>query len=115
MYQLKYRIPSKVYFEIKVTFHGNNIFRTIVDEGASNCVMPFECWKELGSPTLVQSHSMLEAFDVHSFSPHGIIVSCPIEWGGKTVTVDVKVVHAPIDYNFILGRSWIHMMIAIVS
>ena len=28
------RIPSKVAFQIKVTSHGNNIFQTIVDEGA---------------------------------------------------------------------------------
>ena len=35
--------------------------------------------------------------------------------GCKTVTVDVEVVDAPIDYNFLLERSWIHVMMAIVS
>ena len=39
----------------------------------------------------------------------------PIEWGGKIATVDVEVVDAPIDYNFLLGHSWIHVMMAIVS
>ena len=58
---------------------------------------------------------MRKTFDGHSFSPHGLIVSCPIEWGGKTVTMDVEVVDAPRDYNFLLGRSWIHVMMAIVS
>ena len=47
------------------------------------------------------------------FSPHELIVSCPIEWGRKIVTVDVEVVDAPIDYNFLLGRSWIHAMMSI--
>ena len=42
-------------------------------------------------------------------------LSCPIEWGGKIVTVDVEVVDVPIYYNFLLGHSWIHAMIAIVS
>ena len=58
---------------------------------------------------------MRKAFDGHSFSPHGLIVSCPIEWGVKEVTVDVEVVDAPIDYNFILGRSWKHVIMDIVS
>ena len=38
------RIPSKDYFQIKVTYHDKNIFKTIVDEGASTCVMSFKCW-----------------------------------------------------------------------
>ena len=57
---------------------------------------------------------MWKAFDGNSFYPHGLIVSCPIEWGRKIVTVDVEVVDAPIDYNFLLGCSWIHAMMAIV-
>ena len=90
--QSTYRIPSKVSFHIKVTSHGKNIFQTVVDEGASTCVMSFKCWKALGSPTLVQSHTIWKAYDGHSFSPHGLIVSFPLEWGGKIVTVDVEVV-----------------------
>jgi hypothetical protein len=30
--------------------------------------------------------------------------------GGKTVTVDVEVVDAPLDYNLLLGRSWFSSM-----
>ena len=77
--------------------------------------MPFKCWKELGSPSLVQSHTVQKSFDVHSFSPHRLIISCPIDWGGKIVTMDVEVVDAPIDYNFLLGCNWIHALMAIVS
>ena len=58
---------------------------------------------------------MRKKFDEHSFSPHGLILPNPIEWGGKIVIVDVEVVDALIDYNFLLGRSWTHAMIARVS
>ena len=57
---------------------------------------------------------MHKEFDGHLFSPHGLIVSFPIELGSKTVTVDVEVVDAPIDYSFLLGPSWIHAMMAIM-
>ena len=42
-------------------------------------------------------------------------MSFPIEWGGKIVIVDFEVVDVPIDYNFLLGHSWIHVMMYIVS
>jgi hypothetical protein len=35
--------------------------------------------------------------------------------GGKTVTVDVEVVDAPLDYNLLLGRSWFYAMTVIAS
>ena len=77
------RIPSKVAFQIKIMSRGKNIFQTIVNEGTSTCVMSFKCWQALGSPTLVQSHTVRKAFDGHSFSPHGVIVSFLIEWVTK--------------------------------
>ena len=64
--------------------------------------MSFKCWQALGSPTLVQSHTMRKAFDGHLFFPHGLIVSFPIEWGGNRVTADVELVYAPIYYKFML-------------
>ena len=76
--QSTYRIPSKFVFHIKVTTHDKNIFRTIDDEGALTCDMSFKCWKVLGSPTLVQSHTMQNEFDGNCFSPHGLIVACPL-------------------------------------
>ena len=115
LYQSTYRIPSKVAFQIKIMSHGKNIFQTIVDEGTSTCVMSFKCWKALGSPTLIQSHTVRKVFDGKSLSPHGLIVSFPIEWGNKTIIADVEVVDWPIDHNFLLGCSWIHEMMAIVS
>jgi hypothetical protein len=35
--------------------------------------------------------------------------------GGKTVTVDVEVVNAPLDYNLLLGRSWFYAMTVVAS
>ena len=36
--------------------------------------------------------------------------SLAIQLGDKTVTVDVEVVDAPLDYNLLLGRSWFYAM-----
>ena len=77
--------------------------------------MSLGCWKGLGSPTLKPSHTILKAFDGHLFPPHGLITAFPIYLGGKIVQVDVEVVDEPIDYNILLGRSWIHAMTAVVS
>jgi hypothetical protein len=54
-------------------------------------------WRDLGSPNLVPSTTMLKAFDGRSLKPHGIITAFPFELGGKIVSVKVKVVDAPLD------------------
>ena len=51
------------------------------------------------------SQTVLKAFDRHLFTPHGILAAFPIKLGGKTVTIEVEVVNAPLDYNLLLGRS----------
>ena len=76
--------------------------------------MSLGCWKGLGSPTLKPSNKVLKEFDGHSFPPHGFSMACPTELEGKTVQVDVEVVDAPIDYNLLLGRSWIHAMATLI-
>jgi hypothetical protein len=58
---------------------------------------------------------MLRAFDQRGFHPHGLLQSLAVQLGGKTVTVDVKVVDAPLDYNLLLGRSWFYTMTSIAS
>ena len=76
--------------------------------------MSLGCWKSLGSPTFKLSHTILKAFDGRSFPPHGLITACPIEMEGKIIQFDVEVVDAPIDYNMLLGCSWIHAMMTIM-
>jgi hypothetical protein len=79
---LKPRFPYHIVFQIvvahpKKTF-TRNIFRTVVDEGASTCVMSLACWKAIGQPELSPSPTLLTAFDGRSFRPHGIIPSFPV-------------------------------------
>jgi hypothetical protein len=116
---LKPRLPYHVAFQIVVahptkTF-TRNIFHTVVDEGASTCVMSLACWKAIGQPELSPSPTLFTAFDGRSFRPHGIIPSFPVQLGGKTMCVEVEVVDAPIDYNLLLGRSWTYAMQAVVA
>jgi hypothetical protein len=116
---LKPCLPYHVAFQIVVahpmkTF-TRNIFRTVVDEGASTCVMSLACWKAIDQPVLSPSPTLLIAFNGRSFRPHGIIPSFPMQLGGKTMCVEVEVVDAPLDYNLLLGRSWTYAMQAVFA
>jgi hypothetical protein len=86
----------------------------VVDEGASTCMMSLVCWKAIGQPILSPSPTLLTTFDGHSFRPHGIIPSFPLQLGGKTVCVEVEVVDVSLDYNILLGRSWTYTMQVVV-
>jgi hypothetical protein len=117
--ELKPRLPYHIAFQIVVAHHTKtftwNIFRTVVDEGTSTCIMSLACWKAIGQPELSPSPTLLTAFDGRSFRPHGIIPSFPVQLGGKILFVEVEVVDAPIDYNLLLGRSWTYAMQAVVA
>jgi hypothetical protein len=68
---LKPSLPYHVAFQIVVAHPTKtftwNIFHTVVDEGASTCVMSLACWKAIGQPVLSPSPTLLTAFDGHSF------------------------------------------------
>jgi hypothetical protein len=98
-----------------VKYFTQNIFCTVVDEGASLCMMSLACWKAIGQPILSPSPTLLTAFDGHLFKPHGIIPSFAMQLGGKTMCVEVEVVDAPLEYNLLLGRSWTYAMHVVVS
>jgi hypothetical protein len=116
---LKPRLLYHVAFQIVVAYptkaFTRKIFCTVVDEGASTCVISLACWKAIRQPILSPSPTLLTAFDGHSFRPHGIIPSFPVQLGGKTVCVKVEVVDAPLDYNLLLGRSWTYAMKVVVA
>jgi hypothetical protein len=57
------RLSHQLAFQVDVVVHNQQIHRTILDEGASTCVMSLACWKGLKSPTLNKSPTMLRAFD----------------------------------------------------
>jgi hypothetical protein len=54
-------------------------------------------------------------FDDRGFKPYGVISALPIVLEGKTVTVEVEIVDAPLDYNILLGCNWIYVMFVVVS
>jgi hypothetical protein len=68
---LKPRLPYQVAFQIVVAYptktFTRNIFRMVVDEGASTCVMSLACWKAIVQPIFSPSPTLLTAFDDHSF------------------------------------------------
>jgi hypothetical protein len=109
------RLPPQLAFQIQVIVSDKNICRTIIDEGASTFVMSLNCWKAIGSPSLNESQNTLKAFNGFGFKPYGVLPSLPITLEGKMVQVKVKVFDAPLDYNLLLGRSWIDSMHAVVS
>jgi hypothetical protein len=118
---LKPRLLYHVAFQIVVTYPTNyftqNIFRTVVYGGALSCMMSLVCWKSINQPILSRSSTLLTSFDGHSFRPHGIIPSFPVQLGGKILCVEFQVVDAPLNYNLLLRRSWMyamHSMVAIV-
>ena len=77
--------------------------------------MSLSCWQALGSPTLISSLTVLKAFDGHIFKSHGILTTFPVEIGSKTVTIDVEVIDAPLDYNLLLGHTWFYTMKVVSS
>ena len=109
------QLPAQLAFLIQVKALNKTVHRTIIDEGASTCIMSMSCWKTLGSPTLSRSSTTLKAFDGRTYTPYGILSNLQVELGGKTVEVDVEVIDGNLDYNILLGRPWIYAMAAVVS
>ena len=107
---VKIRLSYHVSLSIDVIHGGKTIGRVVVDEGASTCVMSLTCWKSLGSPELVPSNTLLIGFDGRSFHLHGIFPNFEIKLAGKAVSIEVEMIDAPLDYNFLLGRSWTYAM-----
>jgi hypothetical protein len=109
------RLPPQLMFQIQVIVSEKNICRTVIDEGALTCVMSLTCWKAIGSPSLNESQNTLKSFNDSGFNPYSVLPSLPITLEGKMVQVEVEVFDAPLDYNLLLGRSWIDSMCAFVS
>jgi hypothetical protein len=109
------RLSHQLAFQINVVFHNQQIHQTILDEGGSTCVMSLACWKGLKSPALNKYTKMLRTFEGLGFHPHRLLQSLAVQLGSKTVTVDVEVVDAPLDYNLLLRRIWFYVMVVITS
>ena len=57
------QLPAELTFSIQLNFLNHLVHHTIIDEGASTCIMSLKCWKSLGSPRISQSSTTLKAFD----------------------------------------------------
>ena len=106
-HQLASYISSKVF--------GRKVHQTVLDEGASTSVLSIACWRAICSPELTKSPTRLKAFDGRGFQPHGLLLGISVDIGGKTVSIQVEVVDAPLDYNLLLGRNWFYAMTVVAS
>jgi hypothetical protein len=92
----KPRLSHHLAFQIQAMVHGKNIHCTVLDEGASTCVMYLSYWRAIGSLELNQSPTTLKAFDGCGFQPYRLLQYFTMELKGKTIYVDIEVVDAPL-------------------
>jgi hypothetical protein len=67
------RLTPQLTFQIQVIVFEKNICRTVIDAGASTCVMSLACWKAISSPPLKKSQNTLKAFNGFGFKPYGVL------------------------------------------
>jgi hypothetical protein len=59
--------------------------------------------------------SMAETYDERSSSLEAVFQNVPIELGGKTILINIKVIDAPLDYNIMFGCRYMYAMKAVAS
>jgi hypothetical protein len=109
------RLPSYTPFQITVQVCGQDVTKTLIDEGSSVSILSSIAWQTLGCPSLVPVTQNLLAFNRRTSQPLGTLPQFPITLGGKTVFIDVMVVQDPLDFSLLLGRDYVYAMKAIVS
>jgi hypothetical protein len=109
------RLPAAVAIQIPVKIRNITIHRCIINEGASTCIMSKTVWQKLGSPDLLPTAITLRAYDGRPSSPEGLFQNVPVELGGKTILIDIEVMDAQLDYNILLGRTYMYAMKAVAS
>ena len=57
----------------------------------------------------------LRAYDGHPTKDQGILPHVPVTLARKTVLIDIDVTIAQLDYNLLLGRSYMYAMRAVTS
>jgi hypothetical protein len=118
MFNLDYfkeRLSHHLAFQIQILVGGKNIHRTVLDEGASTCVMSFLVGEPLVLLNLPSLLPPLKVFDGCGFQPHGLLQYFIVTLKGKTISVDIEVVDVPLDYNLLLGHSWFYVMTVVAS
>lgn len=72
-------------------------------------------WQKLGPLKLIVSPITLKAYDRFSLAHIGFFQDVPIELFDKTVLIDIEVLDAQLDYNNLLGCSYMYAMTVITS
>jgi len=111
----RFHFPSYVPFQIIVQVCKIIVSSTIIDEGASVSILSSTTWQELGFPPLVPATHNLLGFNRGTSQPLQILPQFPINFGQKTIYLNVMVVLGPLDYNLLLGCDYVYDMGAIVS
>ena len=101
----KTQISHQLDFHISTKIVGKTIICTVLDEGASTLVMSLSCWRAIGSLEINRSPTTLKDFYGHGFQPYGLLPAIHVELGGKSVSIHIEVIDAPLDYNLILGHN----------
>ena len=108
-------MPSTIAFQIPVSIQNLVVHRCIVDEGESTCIMSILVWHKLGLPILQPSSTTLQAYDGHPTKSQGIPPHVPIMLAKKTILIEIEVVNTQLDYNLLLGRSYMYTMRFVTS
>ena len=95
----KTRLSHQLAFQIATKIARNTICRTILDKVSPTSVMSLSCWRDIGSPKINCSPTTLKDFYGHGFQPYGLLPTIHVELGGKSVSIHIEVVDAPLDYN----------------
>ena len=103
-------MPLFVSFQVLVMIQNLVIHQCIIDEGESTCVMSTFVWQKLGSPTVQPSTTTLRTYDGHSSQPHDILTNVPVDLADKIMLIGIEVFNVQLDYNLILGRSYMYAM-----
>ena len=106
----KSMLSHQATFQFNTKFIMKIICRTILEEGSLTSFMSLCCWRSIVSPEINCSPMTLKAFDGHGFHPYGLLPSLQVELVGKSVSIQIKVFDAMLDYNILLGRNWFYDM-----
>ena len=109
------KMLSTISFQVSFTIHNLVVHRCIIDEVESTCDMSTFVWKKLWTPTLQPSTTALRAYDGRSSHPQGILINVPIDLSIKMVLINIEVFNAKIDYNLLIGHSYMYSMQFVAS
>ena len=92
------------------------IHQCVIDEGASMCIMSKNVGQKLGFPELKPSViTLIRAYDSCPSTPVFLYQKVLVCLTGKMVHIDVEVFDTHVDYNILLGWSYMYAMFTIAS